>query len=343
MEQNLYLQWLARETPTAWWHDSADPREIAVALKNGAVGITTNPLLIKQALSGPEQPWRELLREVPDSLKGDERAEEIIRRVTVKIAETMLPRFQADGNEGYVCAQVNPKAQADREAMLAMARRLHRWAPNIAVKLPATAAGLDVLEECAAEGITVTATVSFSVPQAVAAAERYRKGLQRAAATDGKTGKCFAVIMVGRVDDYLLDAAHDSRAAVRDSDIRQAGVAMVKHAAAIFKAQKYEAILMPSGVRSAAHVEALAGGDMALSIHPKIQKMLAELTPPFMPQIDVAVEREILARLLTMHEFRRAYEADGMNAEEFLALGSVQRTLSQFVDAGWGNIEAYGV
>ena len=42
----------------------------------------------------------------------------------------------------------------------AMAHRFTAWAPNIAVKLPATSAGLDVLEECIAEGITITATVS---------------------------------------------------------------------------------------------------------------------------------------------------------------------------------------
>ena len=61
--------------------------------------------------------------------------------------------------------------------MLAMARQFHAWAPNIAVKLPVTAAGLDVLEECVAEGITITATVSFTVPQVVAIAERHRLGL----------------------------------------------------------------------------------------------------------------------------------------------------------------------
>ena len=47
---------------------------------------------------------------------------------------------------GYVCAQVNPSRAGDRDCMAAMAKRFHNWAPNIAVKLPATLAGLDVLE-----------------------------------------------------------------------------------------------------------------------------------------------------------------------------------------------------
>ena len=103
--------------------------------------------------------------------------------------------------------------------MFDMAKRLNKWSPNIAVKLPVTAAGLDALEECAAIGITVTATVSFTVPQAVATAERYRKGLVRAKKAGITPGKCFAVLMVGRLDDYLRDIAHDRKAEIAESDI----------------------------------------------------------------------------------------------------------------------------
>src|SRR5204863_4624059 len=106
---------------------------------------------------------------------------------------------------GVVCAQVNPLRAGDRDCMYAMAKRFHAWAPNIAVKLPATAAGLDVLEDCVAEGITVTATVSFTVPQVVAIAERHRAGIDRAKANNIQPGKCFAVIMIGRLDDYLRE------------------------------------------------------------------------------------------------------------------------------------------
>jgi len=31
----------------------------------------------------------------------------------------------------------------------------------------------------------------------------------------------------------------------------------------------------------------------------------------------------------------RAYEPDGMEPSEFVAFGATQRTLSQFVEAGW--------
>ena len=83
------------------------------------------------------------------------------------------------------------------------AARLNGWAPNIAVKLPATAAGLDVMEACAAEGIVTVGTVSFTAAQAVAVAMRQHRGALRAAEKGVKPAAAFAVLMVGRLDDYL--------------------------------------------------------------------------------------------------------------------------------------------
>jgi transaldolase len=105
------------------------------------------------------------------NLPAEAKAEALTRIAVTKTAEKL---------SGFVCAQVNPLRAGDRDCMMPMARRFHAWAPNIAVKLPATSAGLDVLEDCVAEGITCTATVSFTVPQALAIAERHRAGAARA-------------------------------------------------------------------------------------------------------------------------------------------------------------------
>lgn len=342
MHANQYLKWLSENTVTAWWHDSADPHEIEIGIANGAVGITTNPLLIKHALYKPDKIWAAALAGIPMELGRDEKAEEIIKRITVSIAGMFEPIYRrTGGKQGYVCAQVNPKFPGDVKHMLPMARRLGQWAPNIAVKLPATAAGLDTLEECAAEGLTITATVSFTVPQVVAIAERYRKGLERAKKAGIKPGRCFAVIMVGRIDDYLRDVAHDRNAAVEEADIKMAGTAIVKRAYAIFKEKHYEAVLMPAGMRGAYHTTALAGAEMVLSIHPKIQALLEKLEGPFEEQINQKVDQGVLNRLKTIPEFLKAYEPEGMQPVDFITYGVVQKTLSQFVDAGWANVEEY--
>ncbi|RPJ32274.1 MAG: hypothetical protein EHM35_11615, partial [Planctomycetaceae bacterium] len=151
-----YLQWLTDKTRTTWWHDSADPAELALGIRRGAIGATTNPFLASVALSANRAAWAgEIQGVLSQNTEPENRAEGLMRIVVAHVAEQLLPQYEKTGGAtGYVCAQVNPNRAGDRETMLAMARRFTRWAPNIAVKLPATAAGLDVLEDCAAEGIT---------------------------------------------------------------------------------------------------------------------------------------------------------------------------------------------
>jgi len=342
MTKESYLSWLARETPTSWWHDSADPDELREALNNGASGVTTNPLLVNRTLSATPTKWMEELKAIPPNLVAEENAEQLLGAVVRRTTKTLLPHYECSaGRDGYVCAQVNPGKAGDAAAMLAMATRFQSWAPNVAVKLPATAAGLDALEECAARGINVTATVSFTVAQVIAVAERYRCGLTRARKAAVKPGRCFAVLMIGRLDDYLRDVAQDRRADVTEADIRQAGVAVAKRAHAIFQERRYEAALLPAAMRGPLHVQDLAGADMTLSIHPSIQASILKADPPRQLRIGIPVPEEVVRRLLVIPEFERAYEPEGMKPEEFITFGLSRRTLSQFLEVGWKSLEAY--
>jgi transaldolase len=342
MPEIKYLKWLSGSTSTKWWHDSADPDELNESLANGAAGVTTNPVLIKQSLYSRPDIWDPLISDISRDLKGPEKAEEIQKRITQDLALKLEPVYrQTGGKHGYVCAQVIPTKAGDAESMISMAKRLNKWAPNIAVKLPVTRAGLDALEECSAEGITITATASFTVPQVIAVAERYKKGAARAKTTGIAPGRCFAVLMVGRLDDYLRDVAMDRRAGVPEPDIVQAGNAVAKRAYSIFREKGYEAVIMSAGMRGAYHATEIAGAGMVFSIHPKIQAMLAKEEAPFVERIDIPIDKGVIYRLNKIPEFVRAYEPDGMEPEEFITYGVTQRTLSQFVEAGWMPIEAY--
>ena len=343
MAETDYFRWLTRRTKTAWWHDSAHPPEVARGLERGAVGATTNPFLTNLALRAYRDLWAQEIGEVLSQKPEPERQAELLMRIPVThTAEKFLPEYErSGGRQGYVCAQVNPVRAGDREAMLPMARRLHGWAPNIAVKLPATAAGLDVLEECAAEGITVAATVSFTVSQTIAIAERHRQGVRRARAGGLAPGKCFAVMMIGRLDDYLREVAHDGRAEAGESDIRQSGLAVVKRAYALYRARGYEAVLLVAAMRGTHHVSELAGAELTLSIAPPFQDQVLAGGLAQEERIEAAVAPDVIARLSQMPEFVRAYEPDGLRPEEFVSYGVTQRTLSQFADAGWKLMEAF--
>jgi len=342
MAKQSYLQWLVSKTATTWWHDSGDPDELRRGLAHGATGVTTNPVLPARTLQARPELWASGVQGVPRDLKPAQRAEALMEVVVANAAQMLQPVHERTaGRLGYVCAQVNPAEAAAMETMIHTAKRFHAWAPNIAVKLPLTAAGLDALEECAAEGVTVTATVSFTVPQVIAAAERYQRGLARARRDGKPPGRCFAVIMIGRLDDYLRDVIRDNRAKVSESDIRQAGLAVTKRAYAMYQQRGYEAVLIVAALRGTYHVTELAGAELIISIHPKYQAMINEPGVPRGEGIEKPIAPETIQRLETVPEFVRAYEPDGMAPEDFITLGVTQRTLTQFSEAGWLLLESF--
>jgi transaldolase len=338
-----YLRWAISQTKTTWWHDSADPAELKRGLERGAIGATTNPFLASVALHANKALWmREIQSVLAENPKPEKKAEGLMSIVVKHAAGQLLPQYEKTGGQtGYVCAQVNPSKAGDREPMLAMARRFHQLAPNIAVKLPGTAAGLDVLEDCAAEGITCTLTISYTVPQVIATAERYRRGLERAKVKGIAPGKCFAVIMIGRLDDYLREVAHDSGAAVGEADIRQAGLAVTKRAYSIYRERGYEAVLIVAALRGTYHMTELAGAEVIMSIFPSVQELLLSTDLPQEERIGLEVPCDVVQRLVQIPDFVRAYEPEGMKPSEFVTYGVTQRTLSQFIESGWKLMENF--
>jgi len=343
MKQSGYLSWAIENTKTVWWHDSAEPGELELGIQRGAVGATTNPFLSHLALSMNKEAWANEINSVlSEHPEPETKAERLMSIAITHAAQQLKSEYEKSaGTMGYVCAQVNPIRAGDRDIMLAMTRRFSKWAPNIAVKLPATAAGLDVLEDCTAEGITCTLTISYTVPQVIAIAERHRKGIRRAKQNGVEPGKCFAVIMIGRLDDYLRDVAHDCRADISESDIRQAGLAVSKRAYSIYKERGYEAMIIVAALRGTYHMTELAGAEIIMSIAPPYQEMLLSDELPRKERIDAEIDSNVIERLSTLPEFVRAYEPDGMKPEEFITYGVTQKTLAQFYEGGWKLLENF--
>lgn len=335
MAENRYLKWLSSQTASVYWHDSAIVEELDEAMANGAVGMTTNPFLIGATLKNRAEFWQGVLPGVPKDVQGDARAEEWIAQVTGWLAKNKLAKLRGTGKyAGYVCAQTNPCRPGDTEGMIATAKHYASMAENIVIKFPATRGGLEAIEECAALGLNVAATVSFTVPQVLAMGEAYQRGHDRAVKNGIKPGIGIAVLMVGRLDDYLRDVMNDTRAKATESDIIWAGTAAIKRAYGIFKERNYDCALMPAGCRGGYHISELAGAEMVMSIAPAIAKSLLNESD-FTEKIDREVDAGIVERLSDMAEFRKAYAPDGMALNDFITFGSCNRTLDQFVQMGW--------
>ena len=337
-----YLEWINQCTPTRWWHDSGNPDEIELAIQRGATGVTTNPVLTFRSFQSQPEFWNPKVVALGDDFEPEARAEALLKLVATYAAEKVRPVYErTNGADGYALGQLNPTRAGDAEGMLAQARRVHSWAENIAVKLPATAAGIEVIEHLAEEGIPICATINVSVSQAIAVAEAYARGKQKALAAGVKPPLCIVVQQVGRLDDYLRDVAQDMKLGLDESVITMAGLAVAKRTYQIFEQRGYDAVIMPAGLRGAYHLTEMAGSKLLYTINTRVQDMILAADPSQEERISNPVPQDVLTQLRKIPEFVRAYEPDGMKPSEFITYGVTQKLLSQFNETGWAPLETY--
>jgi len=337
-----YLEWINKRTKTDWWHDSGNPDEIKLAIERGATGVTTNPVLTFRSFQSQPEFWEPKVLALGDDFEPEQRAEALLKLVATYAAEKVRPIYDAtNGRLGYALGQLNPSRAGDAEGMLRQGRRVHSWAPNIAVKLPATAAGVEVIEHLAEEGIPICATINVSVAQAIAVAEAYNRGKKKALANGVKPPLCIVVQQVGRLDDYLRDVAMDMKLGLPESVVTMAGLAVAKRTYHIFEARGYDSIIMPAGLRGAYHLTEMAGGRLLYTINTRVQDMILAKDPPQVEKIDEPMDPDVLDQLMRIPEFVRAYEPDGMKPSEFITYGVTQKLLSQFNETGWVPLETY--
>ena len=142
--------------------DTANVDEIRQAARLGVVsGVTTNPSLVAQAK------------------RADMRA--VIQEISTIV-------------DGPISAEV---LSLEPEAMIREAREVASWSPNVVVKIPMSASGLEAISVLSGEGIRTNLTLCFSLTQALLAAT---------------AGATYASPFVGRLDDI----GHDGMELVAD-------------------------------------------------------------------------------------------------------------------------------
>jgi transaldolase len=78
-----------------------------------------------------------------------------------------------------------------------------------------------------------------------------------------------------------------------------------------------------------------------MSIAPAAQLWFVNEDYPREERINDEIPPDVIQRLCAMPEFVKAYEPDGMVPSDFISYGPTQRTLSQFVEAGWKLLEGF--
>jgi len=171
--------------------DTANIDQIRHAAKLGIIsGVTTNPTLVA----------KENLADYP---------------TTIKEICSIIP--------GPISVEVTAERA---EGMIEQAREISTWAPNIAIKIPATADGLEATSVLSADNIEVNLTLCFSLNQALLGA---------------LAGATYVSVFVGRLDD----AGHN-------------GMEIVKDAVDVFKNYGLPAQVVAASIRHPMHCVAAA-------------------------------------------------------------------------------------
>ncbi len=222
--------------------DTADISEIRTWLDHGVIdGVTTNPSIM---LAAGAYKMRAAAEEIADLL-GD-------LPLSVEVVHD------------------------DHEGMLAQARDMASWAPNIVVKIPVINTkgepSLSVIRTLNSEEVKVNATACMSFGQAMLAA---------------KAGATYVSLFAGRMSDEGVDAA-----------------AVISSTAQWLEAWQYPAKIIVGSIREAINVQdaALAGAHV-VTIPPKFLRQLIDhkysrfTVQQFLGDGQAAIERLLAAEL----------------------------------------------
>lgn len=200
--------------------DTANIDQIRQAAKLGIIsGVTTNPTLVsKEATADYETVVKTICSIVSGSVSAEVLAE-------------------------------------DTEGMIAEARIKASWAPNVTIKIPATAAGLEAISTLSKENIEINMTLCFSLNQALLGA---------------LAGATYVSPFVGRLDDI----GHD-------------GMQLVKDIVEVYKHYNLKTQVIAASIRHTLHcvAAAKAGAHIATIPYNVLMQMINH------PLTDVGVSR----------------------------------------------------
>ena len=325
---------MTQKFPTRYWNDSCSLSELDYAIARGATGATTNPVIVKNVLDNELDSYREyilgLIADNPSATE-DEISWMVIEKMAQDGAKKLLPVFDTAKGTGRISIQTNTKNYRCTEKLIEQTMHFYTLAPNIQVKLPVSAAGIPAIEEVTYRGVSVNATVCFSVPQSIAVAEAISRGLERREKEGLDTSEMNPVctIMIGRVDDHIRAVVEKENISIDPNALNYAGIACAKKAYKIYKERNYPLRILLAAYRHPLHWADFIGADMIMTIPCSYQKRFNTSDIEVVERMQNEVDPFFIEELLKLPDFVKAYEH--MEVEEFDSFGPEVATLNQFL------------
>jgi transaldolase len=175
MGQSLWLDNITRDLLT-----SGALRRYSEELS--VTGLTSNPTIFDHAIKNSSAYDQAIRQKLEEGKSGEQLFFELALEDITQAADLFRPVWErTDGVDGWVSLEVSPRLAHNTAGTLTAARALHARAgrPNVFIKIPGTTEGLPAIEEAIFAGVPVNVTLLFSREQYVAAAEAYRRGIER--------------------------------------------------------------------------------------------------------------------------------------------------------------------
>ena len=330
--QQGYFQRVLSNIGTEFWINNPSGRELSAALRDGAVGVASNPVYIHALLaSEPEFVHAVLDRVIRDAPNEDdaELAMKVIEGFVARPSEAFQPLFhESNGRFGYVAIQGNPRRNHSLKDVLSEAERFHALGENIIIKLPATIEGASAMEELTARGWPTIGTMSFSVSQYVFMAEAHRRGLLRTT----KKPRCLVTMLPGLLDEYLRDEALRRGFDCAPERLRHAGVTTARAAYEIQRKRGYEAMVLSGGARSTYHWSELMGKDIGITLGGALMEVVSRERPALDCRIKISSDTEVVSELReSFPDFVLACDEGALSPDEFRQYGPVARFQESFL------------
>lgn len=305
---------------TKLWLDSIDPDLVKSNRALGATGATSNPVIVSDLIRTGRFD-RDIEALVEKGLDDDAIAWQMTDTLVRGAQEVFLPVWEkTKGDDGYVSFELDPLIE-DPAANMPHAKRVARyielgkkWSAghkNRMIKVPATPAGLEALEELCAHGVTLNVTLIFSMRQYEAARDAMWRGAQRR--TTLAQFKSVYSIFVSRVDIYtekhVPSLSKEAQGQVGIVNAKQIWRANEAYWASKKLPLKQEMIFASTGTKKPTdvpwkYVAAFAGSDIETN-PPATNDAVAKSGQTFTRQVDQMPSAEVLTEIANHVDVKR--------------------------------------
>ena len=141
-------------------------------------GATSNPAIFKEAILNSPIYKNEIKKLSSKSAK--EIYEELACEDIKLAADILEPLYEKD-DDGFISIEIDPRLCDDAKGSIEEGKRLYEkiGKKNVMIKVPATNAGYEVIEELVGEGINVNVTLVFSPLQTKLSLQAIKRGQQK--------------------------------------------------------------------------------------------------------------------------------------------------------------------